>query len=580
MEAFLPQEYKDKLCPSYRQRLQKLEEEFSATEDLKERQQLLESFSEEFIMPRQLWDELIRLYLSNTQHDFDSTENTEKLRQCALYQFYYKKEGKFRDRTRLYLFFDAEHRKLLKREANFKEYSSLGLSYLKIKLSYPHQALDDAFHFYERCSMRAPSTEFMKKYKGLKKAYAEIFAVENEVEKWVESLKEVGDEQFVIHNNEYRLGGNLLEKKLWKLYIEYLRVTDTKEMLHVYSKYCHFFIDDQEMSEKYKHEVAQYGTIKVSWKNPFNFEIFERPITALTNDKDGFVPLGRNPQIPCQLFFNSKNYIRQVFSLSDTVIHYICQSANHFILQKLYQSCKYFFIKESMPICYNFDYTYSPGTQKITYREQSVYIRKDQNGILEFRNLFIANSLAFDYSLEMKYQTFPTIIQSLARCELKHLKIQNQNLTFKEFYFLTGHGNIETLHFKNVKIVDENGDPMPLEDVMAKVPKVYEFCLDNVYCSPETSKSLLQIPFNTKLREFKLLNLNDKLKLRDFFKFLSKTIHPKSTCTFSCDEKAKQYFIVEFQKQHSLLMESFNAKNGKPDISIFSAAEYAAFFGN
>uniref|UniRef100_A0A914QMX2 Uncharacterized protein n=1 Tax=Panagrolaimus davidi TaxID=227884 RepID=A0A914QMX2_9BILA len=61
MENYLPQEYKDKLCPSYRQKLKKLEEEFSATEDLKERQQLLESFSEEFIMPRQLWDELIRL---------------------------------------------------------------------------------------------------------------------------------------------------------------------------------------------------------------------------------------------------------------------------------------------------------------------------------------------------------------------------------------------------------------------------------------------------------------------------------------------------------------------------------------
>uniref|UniRef100_A0A914PUK7 Uncharacterized protein n=1 Tax=Panagrolaimus davidi TaxID=227884 RepID=A0A914PUK7_9BILA len=99
----------------------------------------------------------------------------------------------------------------------------------------------------------------------------------------------------------------------------------------------------------------------------------------------------------------------------------------------------------------------------------------DQNGIPDLRNLFIANSLAFDDSLQMKYQTLPTIIQSFARCEPKHLKIQHQNLTFKELDFLTGHGNIETLRFKNVKIVDENGDPMPLEDIMAKVPKVYEF---------------------------------------------------------------------------------------------------------
>lgn len=59
MKASLPPEYKEKLCPTYRQRLKKLEEEFSETLDFKERQKLLDTFSEEYLMPRQLWDELI-----------------------------------------------------------------------------------------------------------------------------------------------------------------------------------------------------------------------------------------------------------------------------------------------------------------------------------------------------------------------------------------------------------------------------------------------------------------------------------------------------------------------------------------
>uniref|UniRef100_A0AC35GCI3 Uncharacterized protein n=1 Tax=Panagrolaimus sp. PS1159 TaxID=55785 RepID=A0AC35GCI3_9BILA len=117
---------------------------------------------------------------------------------------------------------------------------------------------------------------FVDMYETNKRLYSEIKAVENDVEEWFKLVSKFGDEaddeEFVRHNVEYRLGSNLLDIKLWKLYIEYLRIHDSKEMLQIYSKYCRFFLDDFEMKEKYKNEVEKYGPVFVSWKNLFDFE--------------------------------------------------------------------------------------------------------------------------------------------------------------------------------------------------------------------------------------------------------------------------------------------------------------------
>uniref|UniRef100_A0A914Y2S5 DUF38 domain-containing protein n=1 Tax=Panagrolaimus superbus TaxID=310955 RepID=A0A914Y2S5_9BILA len=450
---------------------------------------------------------------------------------------------------------------------------------------FPHQALDDVYQFYERYSTSAPSTALVKRYQEMKKLYAEIEAVEDDVEQWLAKVMEVDDKQFIIHNIEYRLGGNLLDLKLWKLYLEYLRKNDPKEMLQAYSKYCRFFIDDKKMLEEYKHATAKFGPINVSWKNPFDFEKLEsqniEPIFDLFDE--GYKPTEKISFIrkqPCRYFFNTENnYIRQNFSLPNTVMHYIHQTANHVALQKLYKSCKYFFAKKSTPICYKFDYTCSPRMQRIAFREQSIDIRMDQNGIFKLQNLFIANSLSFYYLPEIKYQTLSTIIQSFERCEPKHLTIENQNLTFAEFKFLAGHGNIETLHFKNVRITNDNREIVPLEDIVVKLPKVYELCLDNILCTSQTSSSLLQIKFKNKFKELKLHNVNDKLELNDFYTFLWKNVNRKTCCTFSCSEEASEEFILEFQRQYCCLLDFHfdDSENGKPMINIFSAAEYELF---
>ena len=43
--------------------------------------------------------------------------------------------------------------------------------------------------------------------------------------KWLECICEVEDAEFVTVNIEHRIGKNVLNKGMWKLYIEYLRNT-------------------------------------------------------------------------------------------------------------------------------------------------------------------------------------------------------------------------------------------------------------------------------------------------------------------------------------------------------------------
>uniref|UniRef100_A0A914Q247 Uncharacterized protein n=1 Tax=Panagrolaimus davidi TaxID=227884 RepID=A0A914Q247_9BILA len=48
-------------------------------------------------------------------------------------------------------------------------------------------------------------------------------SAENDEEKWIEALAETNDNEFVEHVVEFKLGGDLTNKKLWHVYINYLK---------------------------------------------------------------------------------------------------------------------------------------------------------------------------------------------------------------------------------------------------------------------------------------------------------------------------------------------------------------------
>uniref|UniRef100_A0A914P833 Uncharacterized protein n=1 Tax=Panagrolaimus davidi TaxID=227884 RepID=A0A914P833_9BILA len=102
--------------------------------------------------------------------------------------------------------------------------------------------------------------------------YHKIISVEDDVEEWFDALLETRDFSFVMHNVECRLGKSLFDIKLWKLYLSFLEnQREYRRLLETYSKYCQFFMDDEEMSEKYKKELATLGWSDVSTHEIYAF---------------------------------------------------------------------------------------------------------------------------------------------------------------------------------------------------------------------------------------------------------------------------------------------------------------------
>uniref|UniRef100_A0AC34F727 F-box domain-containing protein n=1 Tax=Panagrolaimus sp. ES5 TaxID=591445 RepID=A0AC34F727_9BILA len=502
----------DHLSDAYRKKLKEVEAEFTAFRSPLSQQNLLDTFSSNYLMPQQLWHKLIQLYLFNIQNGTTSRAKLECLRQRALYQFYHDRKDRIHDEYESFLTHPTELRKLLITDPKLNKYKSMGVPFIKMKeeqLKYPHNNLEEIFKFYER-------------------------------------------------NTSYK-----------KIYFCFFQ-----EMLQLYSKYCRFFVDDLDMMEKYKKEVASYGPIFVTWNNPFDFEhekntsskqlCFSSGITSLS-------PISRHHKSTCAVFINGK-YSIQNFSLPNTIIYYILKNSNYINLQKLHMSCKYFFAKKSTPICYNFEYYCSLDAAECqtSYIDQSIKLNTPVKNLDKLKNFYIANSL----KLYPQNQGIHSLIRRFNRCEPKHIRIKKQSLTEKEFEYLVGHGNVETLSLKKVKICDTNGDLIPLENLMAKIPKIRELRLDYTRVTSETSKILCQLPFEDKMKLIKIFRINNLLKLDEFFVFINNIVHLKARLDFSCSEDAGDDFVWEFKRHEILFQKLWEGKKPRPLIAVFSSFEH------
>uniref|UniRef100_A0AC34G1Y4 Uncharacterized protein n=1 Tax=Panagrolaimus sp. ES5 TaxID=591445 RepID=A0AC34G1Y4_9BILA len=299
-------------------------------------------------------------------------------------------------------------------------------------------------------------------------------------------LREAEDDEFICHNVEYRLGSNLLDKHLWKLYIEFLRERNPKEMLQIYSKYCRFFIGDSEVKKKYRQEAAEFGPVKVRWENLFDFELMDNKNES--SDVEGYGDEIVKPELFEKITSSSIDTVKnldvvfcdscfhQHFSFSNPLIRYILDSANHIILRKLYQSCKYFYTKKRVPICYRLEV--SPYVIPQESMRTFNCFTETFHSTLSFNNYSMLDKFYVTTVLRsINYESnnsrlLSNIISRFYQCDAKYITISDQNLSFEELQFLIGHGNVIKLDCQNVKIEYSENQPVILEDIMALLPNI------------------------------------------------------------------------------------------------------------
>uniref|UniRef100_A0A914Z283 Ycf80 n=1 Tax=Panagrolaimus superbus TaxID=310955 RepID=A0A914Z283_9BILA len=519
----ISQKFFDQCDPSYQDDITELERNLSSTEDNEQKQRFLDNFSSKYLMPKEYWE--LKLELSNYLWSI-SEEKCSSFVLKGIYHFYY-------DRKHEVYISDGFYRKIL--NLSIKKFSlmipSKSRDYIKNALTYPHRHLEKFYQKYEENATSLPSPDLIKRHNEMKELYHRIKGAKNDdVEKWFSLLSEANDKQFIIHNIEYKIGGNLLDKKLWKIYIKYLKdENDIPELFHLYSKYCRFFLDDSIMKAEYEAEVKKYRNVAavVPWINQFEFEkceswgdVYGREEAA--NPNSAFILPNPPPMGFCGNFY--ANIISQDLSLPKPLIRYILDITNHALLRKFHKCCKYFFLRKPTPICYSIEVL---PTKETKFKNEILLVNPNDTVSPPINNFYLTTSLLAHNFGENENQAYfiSSIIPRIFQCDAKYIKIGYQKLTFNELKFFIGSGNVEVLELFDTKIANEKAENVPLEEVMKLVPNIRHFEMMPVKCTSKTAEILSNFNFNNKIKAFSLFEVfGEPINIQAFKEFCIKNM--------------------------------------------------------
>uniref|UniRef100_A0A914PZB3 Uncharacterized protein n=1 Tax=Panagrolaimus davidi TaxID=227884 RepID=A0A914PZB3_9BILA len=570
--------FMDNLDPTYQHLITELKYGLNAAEDNEERLNLLSAFSCAYVLPKELWNAYFGLIIELLSAQ-EIRERAKSIILHSFYQLYYKTPTDFY----LTLYYcgplQLPKRKLLKYgyepvafgAFNIGNGVSPNAASLIRNISFPSAHIETTWRQYEKTSM--PPLKVVKMYQKMKALYAKIEMVKENVEEWLEALMEVGDSEFVEHNIEYRLGSDLSNKKLWKLYIEYLKEQQEEgdcKLLHTYSKYCRFFMDDTKMKEEYQKAAEKYShQIEVPWTNPFEFEVFSEAALKHYFSKSDDTSASDNEEEANHIitvYFNTDNLIEQKnLTFKSPLIHYIIQNANARILQNLFKCCKWFFANNPIPICYSLKTKQRPMRKsEINFYQQSVEVVEHSLVKTGLENIYLSTVLQIINPRDR--MLLSDFIPKMFKCDAKYISITNQDLTFNELYFILGHGNVFDLHLYEVGIIDGNGKAVPIEDVLKLCLKAQFINIGGVSDTPNTAKILSEMKFENK---FEIFNLKiDDLESNAFAEFLKKNMAPNSEILIHYKFNNNAPIISNFRQIVSNAINSHWKADEKPTFKV------------
>uniref|UniRef100_A0AC35GY66 DUF38 domain-containing protein n=1 Tax=Panagrolaimus sp. PS1159 TaxID=55785 RepID=A0AC35GY66_9BILA len=492
-----PPSFYDKLDPQYREKLVELLEAIESADTNLEN--LIFKFSNQFLTPKEIWIKLKVIMISSP------TLMKLNVFKTSIFHLFYDFESE--DVRSMYS--ESMWWKLYDFDTNT---SSINVT----NFGYPQKYLDKKLTKYERDAHSFLSQTFRQNFKRMKMLYSKIKSVEENVEEWFEALIEVEDEEFIEDNVENRIGNDLTNKKLWKMFFQYLKwINNKQKLLQTYSKYCRFFIGDTEMLEEYRY-VAGNQKVPVPWKNPFDFELYDENFFVEPKAPAPFC--AKNEPLSPIPHFNDENVSTQTFPFRPNLMHYILKSANAFVLHNLFKTCKWFYHYYPVRICYKFD-TQFHVDNKIEICEQSFNVNPHTLNRTKIDKIFISTCL--NVSDLYKQNDFSRFIPRIYRCTAKYISIENQKLSDKEMEFLIGHGNVEDLNLKRVR--NCKTDYFILDDILKMIPKIKFLTIFGIQCSPKTRQMLYELEFQNEIEILDLIDIrNALLEPKAFAEFINK----------------------------------------------------------
>uniref|UniRef100_A0AC34G2K4 Uncharacterized protein n=1 Tax=Panagrolaimus sp. ES5 TaxID=591445 RepID=A0AC34G2K4_9BILA len=244
----------------------------------------------------------------------------------------------------------------------------------------------------------------------------------------------------------------------------------------------------------------------------------------------------------------ARSYCPQLFSIPDSVIYYITKNPATLKLYKsIVKTCKYFFAKNPILIIPLLQAWHNSGNEKdkkqewkISFNENSVDFDK-----ISAAKLWITDGIEVQNEIENRSDPFfsSTILPKIYQCDITSFEINNQNLSFKDFCFITSNvGQIP--HLEGLTIKYDNGKVVPLEKILEVFPELSEFHWDimgtpNIITS-ETVKELLKFQNFGNIDFFDLTDVPEIFDIESFYAHIKKNKNTFIGIAF-CDDISQEY---------------------------------------
>uniref|UniRef100_A0A914QE93 Maturase K n=1 Tax=Panagrolaimus davidi TaxID=227884 RepID=A0A914QE93_9BILA len=208
----------------------------------------------------------------------------------------------------------------------------------------------------------------------------------------------------------------------------------------------------------------------------------------------------------------------QYFPFFPTFMNYILQNASPELLLKLYQCCKYFYLKSKITIAQNVRYENYLENKRIEFffYEKEGFLSRSYSDV---QKLWLTDKLHISSFAELGING-NEFLNKIFRNDLKMIFIRTESTLFKELEILSESPNLTEIEIaSNVK--SENGEPNPIEEIMVLFPNIKKFEICPPYFTLESFQKLSKIKFSNKFQRiaFRMIKTQfDPITLCSFLK--------------------------------------------------------------
>uniref|UniRef100_A0AC34GYK3 F-box domain-containing protein n=1 Tax=Panagrolaimus sp. ES5 TaxID=591445 RepID=A0AC34GYK3_9BILA len=418
---------------------------------------------------------------------------------------------------------------------------------IKQALSYPHSNLKDVYQCYREFSGAPVTKEIREMFEYSFLLYMNIQDSQRSVTKWFNAVLETEDDRFIIQNIEYKLAELPNTVTLWRHYIQWLRGKNKKAALEVYFRYRRLFLDDTTMDSEMGLHTFRSSFAEHRYLHKMKFKKCHQAAK----------PNSSPAQNSITFYFTSESQSFQRFDFPTSVIDAIIKYSSPEILQKLYQSSKYFFNKVRKVLCHTL---FIGNTYKVRYFQHSLAVDEKYLDCQGLNNLRVGNAVVVRN--HFRQDLLSTIIPKLDSCVAKFIRIHAQTLSVSDYEFLTNSGNVEKIVLSEVTIKESDGTLISLEKLLKPLSKAIH--IEIPIKTKITSETALKLAKMKRQSHFDLLQffISAPLSPKGFIKFLTENAAKNSCVKIHFDESLSHDYTDFFLPTIEHAVEQFSCKYG------------------